>query len=90
MPNRRTILRPPKAARVKEVEEHLSPGGQAKYSTKPGASEGTRRKALERARQKQGTRAPRAENKRIREEYETEEMVVSCKQWTPSLRTFHL
>ena len=69
--------KPKKPVRVRDVEEHVSPGGKTTYTTKPGAAAGTMRKALERARQKQGRQAPRVAKQREREQYEEEKLVVS-------------
>ena len=59
------------------VEEHVSPGGRTKYTTKPGASDGTKRVALSRAREKQHKSAPRAADQRMREQYEVVKPAVS-------------
>ena len=55
--------------KFKDVEEHVSPGGRTKYTTKPGADDGAKRKALGRARKKQGHVAPREAAKASREDW---------------------
>ena len=51
----------------KIVEEHVSPGGKTRFTTKPGATDAAKRKALGRAREAQNHRAPREAAKRARE-----------------------
>ena len=61
----------------KIVEEHVSPGGKTRYTTKVGATEAAKRQSLGRARYAQGHRAPREDAKRKREtNYLIEEKTV--------------
>ena len=61
----------------KIVEEHVSPGGKTRYTTKVGATEAAKRQSLGRARYAQGHRAPREDAKRKREtNYQIEEKAV--------------
>ena len=62
---------------MKNTEEHLSPGGRTRYTTKPGASDAAKRQALGRARRKQCNVAPREAARRSREEHFEEQAVIS-------------
>ena len=61
----------------KQVEEHVSPGGKTKYTTKPGAEDGAKRQDLGRARKKQGHAAPREAAKSSRRAWTKDETTVS-------------
>ena len=71
------MVKRPKTVKVIELEEHVSPGGNTKFTTKSGASDAAKRKALGRARQKQGQVAPREKAKRAREEWDEDKKTVS-------------
>ena len=77
--HRRTkvVFKPPQPETHKQLEEHVSPGGKTTYTTKPGASDAAKRKALSKARNNHGNVAPRVANKRARDEFPEDIKAVS-------------